>query len=416
MAQVPGRVLLNIIVQRASNLPKTDRIGHIDPYVVINMPYSASCKSQKTKTIDNDPNPQWREHFLFELDEAILLRNEMVTFEIFDSDTFKDEKVAVVQVPLSPALFVPLKGRNATQHIPISFLKDKWKHPSGSFLEVTFSVIYTFETLSRYVAALPGVVINNQDKRLYVPLPPQFGQMYVGIEYEKSGDKVDVKIFDMQRNDHTYIDLAVVTEPKSRVRRRKVGEHFKATPISGTNLAYYEEVKLDDVPIEIDWMAVTIWLFDKKVAESMALSEVVTSHGWAGSLTYPAAKKKLHGVTFDDKSETIYFPIPQNDPTSYVLVDYDKGNVDMKVLVVDHPVNTRLGYDLSITGVEFNKKTSDIYVPPKDIGHQNIRATRRVELDDVPYNTPFHTMLWEKLELTNQREIRLGQLIKLGPF
>ncbi|TPX63176.1 hypothetical protein SpCBS45565_g06817 [Spizellomyces sp. 'palustris'] len=422
---VPGRVTLALTLHRATNLPKTDRIEHIDPYVKVSFQSTQSCKSQKSRALSNTPDPVWNERLIFSLEEMVVTGGHTVMLEIYDEDTFRDERVGFVEVTMTRELFRVVAGKAIRHQFPIIYVKSKHNTPAESYLEVSFSCVYSYDTVARWVQNnISGSVCNFMDKRLYVPFPPEWNGLLLGLEFENGGDKIDFKVFTTIPDGGMYVDLALTSEAKSRIRRRGTATG-EPTPIKGTHLRYYEEVKLDDVPIETDWNMVAVWKFKKSSVESIDLAKIVQAHGWKGTLSYQGAARTLQGVELDPQDETVYFPLPSQytfttedsvEPSSFVLVDWDKNNCDMKILVLDTPSNAGVGYDLTITGVEYNKKTSDVYVPPRPILGGRYRATRRVELDDVPYGVPLSNIKWEKLRLEEGRELRVGQFIKLTPW
>ena len=92
--------LLNIVFKRikikvlkASNLPKMDQFGSIDPFCVL----SLAGRKEKTTTIKNCQNPSWsKEEFLFEIETNLMMRDELlnVTVEVFDWDHFGSNRLA----------------------------------------------------------------------------------------------------------------------------------------------------------------------------------------------------------------------------------------------------------------------------------------------------------------------------------
>ena len=62
---------------------------------------------------------------------------------------------------------------------------------------------------------------------------------------------------------------------------------------------------------------------------------------------YDDCKARLHGVKFDDDQQEVYFPI---DDRSAMVVDYDKGSADMKLLVF--PGDSLNLYDFSAPGAD----------------------------------------------------------------
>lgn len=51
-------------------------------------------------------------------------------------------------------------------------------------------------------------------------------------------------------------------------------------------LVAYEELKLDDVPMNIDFNQLALIIFDSKPLSSTNANAVVTAHGWKGALNF----------------------------------------------------------------------------------------------------------------------------------
>ena len=66
---------------------------------------------------------------------------------------------------------------------------------------------------------LAGVLFNDIDRRLYVPLPPSPtappGLLYLGVEYESYA--VDFKVFVTAPNCNQYVDMAFTGRQKTKV-------------------------------------------------------------------------------------------------------------------------------------------------------------------------------------------------------
>lgn len=85
-----------------------------------------------------------------------------------------------------------------------------------------------------------------------------------------------------------------------------------------------------------------------------------------------------------------------------LVVDWDAGNVDMKLAVMATEATQNKGYDLTIRGKNV-KKTSQLFVPPKK-KCRIFDVSRIFELDDVPYGTNLDQMDVIQYELSNARQ------------
>lgn len=61
-------------------------------------------------------------------------------------------------------------------------------------------------------------------------------------------------------------------------------------------------------------------------------------------------------------------------------------------MVLDVPQNADIAYDFIYSGPDV-KKTSEIYSPPKRVLNGKYAVQRKLELDDVPFGTPFSKMV-----------------------
>jgi len=94
---------LTISVQSAKDLKNADLIGKSDPFVRL---YIASEGKQlaafKTKTIDNNLNPKWKEKFHYLIPAGTSLQSLIVTFVVFDEDPGEDEFLGQVVMNVDP--------------------------------------------------------------------------------------------------------------------------------------------------------------------------------------------------------------------------------------------------------------------------------------------------------------------------
>lgn len=95
-------------------------------------------------------------------------------------------------------------------------------------------------------------------------------------------------------------------------------------------------------------------------------------------------------------------------------MDYDDDDVDIKLAVLDLPVNASKGFDLTIKGQSI-KKTSEIFMPPKRVLGGKYSISRLYELDDVPYGTGFRDMALQKYELHSPVTVSVNGVAKLQP-
>ena len=84
---------IKVKVLRASNLPKMDQFGSIDPYCVLTL----AGKKERTTTVKNCQNPSWStEEFFFEIDANTIATDDMLnlTIQVFDWDQLGSNTLA----------------------------------------------------------------------------------------------------------------------------------------------------------------------------------------------------------------------------------------------------------------------------------------------------------------------------------
>ena len=83
----PEKISLALTIAKAKDLEKSDYIGKSDPYIVA----TYGDKVFKSKTVNNDQNPNWNFSIILELEEP-LERTEIIV-EIFDEDYDEDDRI-----------------------------------------------------------------------------------------------------------------------------------------------------------------------------------------------------------------------------------------------------------------------------------------------------------------------------------
>jgi len=165
------------------------------------------------------------------------------------------------------------------------------------------------------------------------------------------------------------------------------------------------------VPVWSDFRGVSVLCFDSRESARASCGAIVAAHGWRGSLDFDAAKATLRGIAADDDKREIWMTAV--DGEAMLVVDWDDGNVDMKLAVIPSEASQSKGYDLTIRG-EGIKKSSQLFTPPRracgrfDVG-------RVFELDDVPYGTALDRMEVFQYSLTNGRQYTVQEMTGIMP-
>mmetsp|Transcript_19515 Transcript_19515/g.45374 ORF Transcript_19515/g.45374 Transcript_19515/m.45374 type:complete len:695 (+) Transcript_19515:29-2113(+) len=90
-----GSQTVDVTVLAASGLPRADRAGHSDPYVLAQVPGKSRSKA-KTTVLPETENPMWNET----VSVSGWRRGEPLTIQVFDADVVgSDDLLASVQVP-----------------------------------------------------------------------------------------------------------------------------------------------------------------------------------------------------------------------------------------------------------------------------------------------------------------------------
>eukprot|EP00252_Welwitschia_mirabilis_P016978 TRINITY_DN3775_c0_g1_i1.p1 TRINITY_DN3775_c0_g1~~TRINITY_DN3775_c0_g1_i1.p1 ORF type:complete len:500 (+),score=108.31 TRINITY_DN3775_c0_g1_i1:235-1734(+) len=97
---------LRVTVIKAASLKNMEIIGKSDPYVIL---YVRVLFKMKTKTIDNNLNPEWNETFDLIVEDK---ETQALTLEVFDKDVTKDELLGIVKYPLQD--LEPEKSKEVT--------------------------------------------------------------------------------------------------------------------------------------------------------------------------------------------------------------------------------------------------------------------------------------------------------------
>lgn len=387
----------------AKDLPKTDRFSSIDAYVEIKVPAQST---QKTSVIDNNRNPTWNSsHSLFlpyDFNSATPLPK--IEFALWDHNSVsKDEKVCTGELQVQPNHF-----QNGGWEIQVPLKQENEKHSShNSVLLVRFGeYAYSANSLHKLLQPLiPNIQFSNDGLgRLYIPLT--IPNTVLVLEYEAKC--VDVKLLVTSPANTHYFDMIRVNHANSLVRRRNV-----KNPFTVHGYQVYEEIKMNDIPFSVIGKPgrVLFFAFQKTLVSEEDLGKTVVRHGWAGSMGWVTASATLKEVELDRKEQEIF--MKKDD--SFIVVDFDQGNVDMKCLVLDVPQNSEVAYDFLLKGEDV-KKTSEIYSPPKKILDGKYSVQRKLELDDVPYGTPFANMIWYKYRVTSPMQVDIFDVVKLQPF
>uniref|UniRef100_A0A7R9YRJ3 Uncharacterized protein n=1 Tax=Chlamydomonas euryale TaxID=1486919 RepID=A0A7R9YRJ3_9CHLO len=179
-------------------------------------------------------------------------------------------------------------------------------------------------------------------------------------------------------------------------------------------LVAYEEVKLDNVKVGTDFNQLAVLVHDGQPAGATNAASVVEHHGWRGSLGFQNACAQLSDIEVDPKEQEIYMTVPNMPGEVMLLVDWDAGNVDVKLGVFPHPGTNDKAYELTIRSAGgCNKRVMELYTPPRPKLGGRFQFGRIFELDDVPYGTAFKDMQIIRYQLSNPRSFNVQQVTRV---
>lgn len=198
--------ITRLTIVSAHDLPRTDRLSKIDPYVII----LVNGQQYKTAVKDDNENPVWNESFYPRVQkhpQGLLAGN--LELQLYDEDTFSDSYVAKYAFDLSS---LTPEHLNVPLTFDLEYVKDKYKS-QGKKSTITIKVeglAQSFNSLRAMFSGFPSFLTNDKEHACYVPIPDFGGLIYVGIEYEGSG-KIDVKVYVTQAGVPLFLDMLLLS-------------------------------------------------------------------------------------------------------------------------------------------------------------------------------------------------------------
>lgn len=388
-------LLIAARVHRAYDLPRTDIVGHSDPYIKLTF----QGTSVRTRTIENTATPTWDQTLLINVpyDTTGGAPSGALRVELWDEDVFKDEFVASAQLPLSDIMKQHRQGIELELELSSGITAAPGGKPK---VLLTLGYMLSYKGLKKVLnQRRTGAQFDDVKQRIYAPLQELGPDVFACIEYE--GKEVDIKIFLTKPQHPNSYELFFTGRPECKVKRKVYENGQKEGP-----LVVYEEIKVDDLSVMADFSNLVIQWGSRRFLDRVALDIITTRYGWKGRLSFPDAARVLHGVQIDHSTQSIFMPWED----WVLVVDFDPQGVDMKALVPDSPVNRSRFFDMGYRGGVV-KKNFDLYQPPRFFVGQAM--SRRVELDDVPYGTLFKDMFLDRYELGSVSARAFTDLIPL---
>ncbi|KAG2437771.1 hypothetical protein HYH02_011147 [Chlamydomonas schloesseri] len=338
-------VVVQFRVVSGTQLPKTDFISTIDPYIRV---YFDGHDLGETKHVQKQQEPVWEEDFYFEAkqDEEGRLSG-IVRLELFDENKAQqDEYVGAVEIDLAelpPEVTEPSSARRI-QYLDysISYRNDKRgekfaKQGRDSRLVVGF--MGCMPALSALAAQLEGyeeevgLLVDEESKQLYVPLPDtgERAGLWGGVHYDLPR-AVRFKLV-CTGKDHAamHMDFRVSKSRCVRVQRRAYHTH-RVKLCAG--LKVYAEATLSDLPLCTDLSKLSLAVTSRRAVASSNVAEVLDKAGFGGpgslaASSFARAVREMgpegaNAARVDEEGNSVYVPVGKAPHSVLLQVDFGR--------------------------------------------------------------------------------------------
>lgn len=248
--------------------------------------------------------------------------------------------------------------------------------------------------------------------------------IWLAIEVEDDGRCFDFKLYQEVVEGQSSLWLDAMSHTSAGVSRRSTeqkaikvefrnysdffqgrGESGAFRQVLSNQLWVRREIKIDDVHLPFMPSDMTFFTYAGQWAErSLSVDAITRKHGWKGMMSWRDCQRCLSKVWINQATEEIYFAL-MDRPRTYLVVDFDNDNVDMKVnILVDHEDDPlpSTSFQWNLEGSSCKVKGRLYHIPKKvRLGHlDNGRITEEkdvllkmsIQLDDVPFGTLFKEM------------------------
>jgi len=390
MSKKQHTLIVSALIERAHRIPKTDLVGHSDPYIRM----SFGGKHDDTDVASKGAEPIWYDRVTLRLKDHPGTLQGPIRFELWDKDTIGGDD-AVAHATLDVA---DVCGPGKQTHRLTMTLHDKVKsHPDGPpELELQVGAILGFGALKHKLAGTPGVVASDDDE-LYIPLP-QIGDG-VTLHVEVEGKELELELLEATPIEGHLLVLGHRSGQGFKVKRRR----YPVAQLRGTTSILAEQ-ELDDVPVYTDFNDVVIQKVSETPTWQATMDTVVVPTGWTGALTFEQAKESLQGIIFDDKKRRAFFPTEHG----FFCHDWDRKEGNMAFFPFNdgtpRMVSLRYGvHELSCSGKTLKR--------PLTLNGKTVRTM--LELDDLPYPTQLTELEVRVFDLSQAETWPLHELLPL---
>ncbi|KAG2422343.1 hypothetical protein HXX76_016103 [Chlamydomonas incerta] len=253
-----------------------------------------------------------------------------------------------------------------------------------------------YAVIAARLRGTPGFVEDPAGRECFVPVGDVPSLLYLGAKcHDKS---VNISAVITRPDTPLFLDFIVAGKPETEVLRHEA--HGEARALAHGQLRAFQEIQLENLPYDTDFSIITLYAFDRKMLSQTNAGAVVSDHGWHGALGFKEAAKTLANIEVDHPEEEIYMAMPGGE--TMLVVDWDQGNVDIRLAVLAVPSTYTKAFDLFIKGKPV-KKFSIMFNPPVAKAGGRLQIARLYELDDLPYGTGFNEIEIHTYEISNTR-------------
>ncbi|KAG2422342.1 hypothetical protein HXX76_016102 [Chlamydomonas incerta] len=285
--------------------------------------------------------------------------------------------------------------------------KNAKEHPSPYAPTMSKEVEQKYAAIAGRLRGTPGFYEDPAGHECFVPVGDVPGLLYLGAKCHDRGINISA-IITRQPDTPLFLDFIVAGRPDTKVLRQE--HHGEGRALAQGQLRAFQEIELDNLPYDTDFSNLTLYVFDRKMLYQTSASVVVSEHGWHGALGFKEAAKTLTNVEIDHQEEEVYMPMHGGE--TVLMVDWDQGNVDIKLAVLALPSTYTKAFELSIKGKPV-KKYSRMYNPPKAKLGGRYQLARLYELDDLPYGTGFNEIEIHAYEISKTRPHSIKAALQL---
>lgn len=257
-----------------------------------------------------------------------------------------------------------------------------------------------------------GAIIDEREYVIIVPVQ-HVPDLFVRIKYEHNRFSKDtvkkVQLLCTSERSNLYYDLHYSDAVKTKVIRESKPETIHGLLVMQTlTLAELKDAHNRTI-VNIDPSKLSVKTYLASNFARTSVEDIVVPAGWVGMMDYRACKARLDKskVSFDDSTEEVFFKIPISDQVN-LAVDFDKGNVDIKAMVI-FPEPKFVGMTM-YTKAGHKKFYSVMYNIPKPVCCSSKHAFFEVQLDDVPYGTYLRDMLLDVFDLAGENIFKLSDV------